>query len=71
VLFWQRVWLFSVLVQKNLPDAKLKRFGLVVSAEILRQSSVDAAMGLLAVTPKQTYNRKEKAEQGKIQTIQL
>lgn len=47
VIFWQRMWLFSVLVQENLPGARLKQFGLIeLAEEILRQSSIDAAMGL-------------------------
>lgn len=60
------MWLFSVLVQENFPDARLKQFRLIVLAEeILRQPSIDAAMGLLVVTLKQICNKKEKAEQGK------
>ena len=26
MIFWQRMWLLSILVQKNLPEAKLKSF---------------------------------------------
>lgn len=29
IIFWQRIWLLSGLVQKNLPEAKLRSFGLM------------------------------------------
>lgn len=64
------MWLFSVLVQENLPDVRLKQLGLIVLAgEILRHSSIDAAMGLLVVTLKQICNKKEKAERGKLKEM--
>jgi hypothetical protein len=45
VTIWQRLWLLIAVVQKNLPEAKGKCFGLMVLAEeISRQSRTDYVM---------------------------
>jgi hypothetical protein len=51
VILWQKMWLIFALAQKNLPEAKLKSFGLMgLAEEISRQSSINSVMWLLAVT---------------------
>ena len=55
---------------KSLPEAKVKRFGLILLAEeISKQPCIDAVMWLLLFTLLQIYNEKEQAEQGKIQNV--
>lgn len=41
LIFWRKLWPFSALVQKSLPEAKLKSFGLMTLAEISREPSID------------------------------
>jgi len=51
------MWLLSALFQKNLPEAKLKTFELMVFVEeISKQSSINYVMWLLVVTLIQIYN---------------
>jgi hypothetical protein len=53
---------------KNLPEAKLKSFRLIVLAkETSRQPNVDCVMWFLMVPLMLTYYEKEQAEQGKMQ----
>lgn len=61
-------WLLSTLVKKNLPEAKLKSFRLMVLAEeISTQPGIDCVMWLLVVTL--MHNENEEAIQGKIENV--
>lgn len=58
------------LVQKKVPVAKLKDFGLIMLAkEISKQSNINSVVQLLVVTFVQTYKQQEQAEQGTIQNV--
>jgi hypothetical protein len=71
VVFWQFGYLLNILLcalifKKNLREANLKSFGLMVLAEkILRYPSSDCVVWLLVITPPQIYNEKEQAGQEK------
>ena len=57
--------------KKNLPEAKLKSFGLIALAkEMSKQPSNDSVMWLLVFTLMQIYNETEQSEQGKSQSIE-
>lgn len=58
--------LCALIFKKNLREANLKSFGLMVLAEkILRYPSSDCVVWLLVITPPQIYNEKEQAGQEK------
>ena len=57
---------------KNLPEAKVKRFRLILLAkEISRQPSLDSVVWLLLVTLTQIYNKKEQGELEKYKMYNL
>ena len=58
---------FSSCPKKNMPEAKLKSYGLVALAkEMSKQPSIDSVVWLLAFILMKIYNEVEGAEQGKI-----
>ena len=79
---WPRDHFYDILVKnvaafcpclKSLPEAKVKRFGLIPLAEkiISKQSSINSVLWLLVITLLKIYNGKEQAEQGKLQYVQF
>ena len=55
---------------KNLPEAKVKSFGLIpLAEEISKQPIINSVVLLSGVTLMKIYNEKEKAEQIKIQNV--
>ena len=73
---WHRDWSCSILMKnvavlgpcpKNLPEAKVKSFGLIpLEEEISKQPGIDSVIWLLVITLMEIYNEKKKAVQGKI-----
>ena len=66
-----RMCLLSALVQKNLPEPKLKSYGLALAEEISRKPGIDCIVWLLVAMIIQIYNEREQAKQGKIQNVQF
>ena len=65
------MWLLSAHVQKNLPEAKVKSYGVrTLTDEISGKPGVDCVAWLLAAPLTQICNEKEQAEQGEIQNAQ-
>ena len=57
---------------KNLPEAKVKSFGLIpLAEEISKQPHIDSVMWLLVIILRKIYNEKEQAEQGKLQNVRF
>ena len=62
----------SPCLKKNLPEAKLKSFGLIqLAEEISKQYNIDFVMWLLVLTLTQIHKEKEQAELGEIQKAQF
>ena len=74
-----RVCSYDILVKKvaafcpcprSLPESKVKRFGLILLAEeISTTPSIDSEVWLLVVILLKICNKKEQAEQSKIQKV--
>lgn len=56
LVFWQSLWLLSVLCPKNLYEGKIKSFRL-----ISRQINTDSVMWLLVIIHMQLHNENEQA----------
>ena len=74
-----RDWSYDILVKKvaafcpcprSLPESKVKSFGIILLAEeISKQPSRDSEVWLLVVILLKICNKKEQAEQGKLQKV--
>lgn len=66
------MWLLYVLVQENMPKARLKSFGLIALAkENSRHPTNDCFLWLLVVIFMNINNDKKQVEQRKIQNVQF
>ena len=66
------LWLLSALVQKNLPEAKLKSYGLTaLTEEISRPSSIDCVCLVMVAMLMWICDGEEQAEQGKLKNVQF